>query len=120
MALDHEIDAMAADVAARAQGQSKLARAARRARLILRHRTISSYRALFVDKDGRFTPDAVRVIADLGRVARLGMADVPAASDAALRDHAGRRAIALHILSRCDPSGAALSELSRKIRELEA
>jgi hypothetical protein len=110
-----EIDGLA--LQARAHERSKLHRARKLAQLVFQSRMIRAYRALFLDGDA-FKPEAVLVLADLGRVAKLGFADLPSADDVQLRDRAGKRAIALHILSRCDPSAAALTELAKRIREL--
>lgn len=116
MASDVEIDALALET--RARDRSKLQRARKLALYVFHSRIIRAYRATFLNAGGDFKPEAVLVLADLGRVARLGYADLPPADDTVLRDRAGKRAIALHILSRCDPSAAALTDLAKKIREL--
>ena len=119
MALEHDIEAMALHAEARARERSLPARIARRIRLVLKAKTIQAYRAVFVGGDGRVTPQAARVIADLGGVARLGLAPPPDTPDAVLRDRAGRQAIVLHLLARLDLDGAALHDLNKKIRELD-
>jgi hypothetical protein len=118
VAFDTEIDGLALERSARER--SRLQRARKLALYLFQSRTIRSYRAVFLDPAGGFRPEAVLVLADLGRVAKMGFADLPSVDDAQLRDRAGKRAIALHILSRCDASGAALNDLAKKIRELDA
>lgn len=113
MALEHEIDALAAQAGAK-----------RRQRILAlikwrwRRRVVLAYRKLFVGEDGQLTPEAVIVMADIGNTARLGVVDLAAASDAELRERAGRRSLALHIIGRMDLDGSALRDLSKKLREL--
>lgn len=113
MALEHEIEALAA------QAEQK-----RRNRVLAllkwrwRRRVVLAYRKIFVGPDGNLTPDAIVVLADIGNTARLGVADPVAASDGALRERVGRRSLALHIIARMDLDGAALREVSNKLREL--
>ena len=110
MALDHEIEAMAAQAERDAR---KLKR-----RLLGRRSVAMAYRRLFLDPvAGDIKPEAIEVIADFSSVALLGVADIPAMPDDQLRDRAGRRALALHILARIDLDGSALRDLASKLRE---
>jgi hypothetical protein len=116
VALDTEIEGLGLERSARER--SRLQRARKMALYLFHSKTIRAYRALFLEPDGGFKPEAVLVLADLGRVAKAGYADLPTGDDAVLRDRAGKRSLWLHVLSRCDPSGAALTDLAKKIREL--
>lgn len=90
-----------------------------RLRHVWRRRTILAYRKLFLGEDGNVTADGALVIADFSRAARLGNAEVTAATDAEMRERNGRRAIALHIIARLDLDGTRLRDLGRKLRETE-
>ena len=117
MALDHEVDALG--VMQETAEQRRMRRYARRMRLLFEFSTVRAYRALLLDETGALRPEAVRVLADIGAKARLGVVDDPTLSDGALREFAGRRAIALHVLARADQSGVKLRDLARKLREVE-
>ncbi|QNQ09253.1 Bbp19 family protein [Sphingomonas alpina] len=112
MAVEHEIDALAS----RAE-QQQLRRIYERAKRLSLFRTIAAYRTLFLDEHGAVRPDAVAVIADFSRVAKLGVVDASGVGDAELRERSGRRAIALHILGRLDLDGSKLRDLASKLRE---
>ncbi len=75
-----------------------------------------AYHRLFVGEDGQIRPDAMRVIADIVRVAGIGTI-VPNQSDAELREREGRRMIGLHILARIDLSGEQMRQLAQQERE---
>ncbi|NLS27937.1 hypothetical protein S2M10_29390 [Sphingomonas sp. S2M10] len=119
MALEHDIEAMARRAEAHARDRSLPARMARRIKLVFKAKTIRAYRAVFLGADGRITSHAARVIADLGAVAKLGLAATPDMPEAVLRDRAGRQTVVLHLLARMDLDGAALDDINKKIRELD-
>jgi hypothetical protein len=117
VALEHEFLALEAQ-AERTRQQTIGARLKHVARLVRERGTVRAYRSLFLDGEGNPTPDAVTVIADFAGVGRLGFVDLATATEAEMRDRAGRRALALHILGRLDLDGTKLRDLTRKIREL--
>lgn len=116
MALDHEVLSLAARADA-IERASLADRARHKMRRIRDHRIISAYRRLFVEADGTLKPDAVDVIADLSAVARLGIVDGPTMSDAEMREAAGRRTMALHLIARMDLDGSRLAKLAAQLRE---
>lgn len=112
MALEDEIEAL------RSQGQQLRKRSLlARMRAIVERDRVLAYKRLFLDPDGELSADAMAVIADLGRVARVGIVDGPQMSDTELRTMAGRRAMVLHILARLDLSGEKMKRLATVIRE---
>lgn len=116
MALDTAFESLAARADADAR-RSIAVRLAKRAKALWSFRIIGSYRKLFLDTNGQLTPAAVDFIADVSAVAVLGVADQPGTSDSILRDRAGRRAIALHIIGRMDLDGTRLRALAQQLRE---
>ena len=115
VALDHEIEAMAARAEREARSKVEQARKLFE-KLLWKDRVIRSYRKLFLDADGNLKPEAVDVIADMSAVAAIGVADQAGTSDAVLRDRVGRRTMALHVIARMDLGGAQLSDLAAKLR----
>lgn len=112
MALDDLVNSLAATAEARRKH-----RLAERARAVFQRRTILAYRRLLLDDDGDFRPDALKVLGDLSAVAKMGIADADALTEAELRTRAGRRSLVLHIFARLDLSGEKLRKLAKSIRE---
>lgn len=116
MSLDHEVISLSAQADAMADA-SLAERMRKRMKRAAEQRTISAYRALFLNADGTWKPEAALVIGDFSAIARLGVADDVALSDAQLREYRGRRNLALHIIARLDLDGSRLAELAKKLRE---
>lgn len=117
MALEHEFIAL--DGHQRVADERLTRRALRLAQLGAQFATVRAYRAVFLDEHGELTPDAVRVIADIASEAGIGFATSPAISDTELRELAGRRTLALHVLTRLDKAGVKMRDIARKMREAE-
>lgn len=118
MAFDHGLTVLAAEQEDRRRDVA--ARLARRIRIVDEWDKVRAYRKLFLGEDGQLKPEAVKVLADIGAVARIGMVERPGASDAELREFAGRRQLALHVLGRMDQSGVRMRDLAAKLREVES
>lgn len=113
--LADEIEMLATSADALANRRSALI-----ARIKRKFGAIRAYRTVFLDEDGTVSAAGAKVLADIGAVGRLGYVDPPAATDAILRERVGRRALALHIISRLDLGGEQLRTLAHQLRELGA
>lgn len=107
MALDREVQMIAAD------RRRPVERVRAAARLVLQARTIKAYRRLFL-KGGKLTPDGALVLEDLARAAGMGKVRAGGTSEE-MNFREGRRAIVLHAFARMD--AATLEKLAQRIRE---
>ncbi len=115
MALSDEIEAIGAR--AEREARSKVEQARKLvAKWLWKDRVVRSYQKLFLDAAGNLKPEAIDVIADLSAVAQIGVADQAGMSEAVLRDRAGRRTMALHVIARMDLDGSQLRDLAAKLR----
>lgn len=119
MAGDLEIEALASlvDRVAMKAERGRIATEHARVKAVHSANVIRSYRAVFLDEHGDLTALACDVIADIADEAQLGRFDQSQISDAMMRERNGKRALALHILSRLDLDGSKLRKLARRMRE---
>lgn len=118
MALEHEIDLLVAQTEAQAKARS----GAQRRKLVAfwsrRARTVAAFQRVFV-RNGTLSDDAILVLDDLARLARMGFADLAGESEAELRERAAMRRMLLHLLARCDLTGEGLRKINKRLMELK-
>lgn len=102
-----------ADLANPASYEAQAARLAKQ-KFKLRERMAvgQAYRRLLCDTEGNLNADAKLVLGDLAKAAKMGRV-TPEASNEALREQAGMRAIVLHIFARLDPE--ALGQIAQSL-----
>lgn len=79
--------------------------------------TVRAFRAVFLNAEGEFTPDAEIVLAYLADQSRLGLASPRGASGDELRERAAEQRVLLEIISKLDLSGRALRKAAATLRE---
>lgn len=114
MALDHEIDALAARAKTR---RAKLLRQIER--LMASRAKIAAFRACFLDEHGEMTRAGRIVLAELGMMAKMGVIDDARLSEAEIRTRAGARGLVLMLIDMLDLDETKLTKLATGLRALK-
>lgn len=112
-ALAREAEALAAKA-----GQPGLARLAARAKMKLYRRKVAAYQACFCDEQGDVTEAGRQVLADLARIAGLGVAKPFRPAEQVQFDEGARR-VALHLIEHLNLNDSTMARLARRLREAD-